>query len=104
MPNRNIQAKHERGVRQRQARAFAEYSKSGYVTAKPFGPDTDKRERLPEPRKVEWFDRSSKRVAYVPSPCKRAQSVPAPLLAAWSDSNSEWRAMSHKGARVLRAQ
>lgn len=39
MPNRSLQAKHERAMRQRRDLAFIEYSKTGYDTARPFESD-----------------------------------------------------------------
>ncbi len=86
MPNRSLQAKHERAMRQRQERASIEYGKSGYQTAKPFEADAPKREKLSQPRKVQWFDRQAKRVAYIPAPAKRREIVGAPLLAAWAEA------------------
>jgi len=104
MPNRNLQAKHERAMRQRQERAAMEYGKTGYQTARPFEADNAKREYLPEPRKVEWFNRKGKKVSYVPTPCKRRQhTVSAVALAAWSNDVREWRQLTHRGRVVLRA-
>jgi hypothetical protein len=86
MPNRNLQAKHERATRQKMERAHAEYSKMGYQTARPFEADDFKPEYLPESRKVQWFDRQAKkRVAYVPSRAARRQhTFPQAVLNAWA--------------------
>jgi hypothetical protein len=102
MPNRNLQAKHDRAMRQRQERAHIEYSKSGYATARPFEADTGNREYLPEPKTIKWFERGSKLRAYEPTPAKRRAFVSPPLLDAWTMDNREWRELTHNGRVILR--
>lgn len=103
MPNRNLQAKHARAMRQRQERAFVEYSKLGYQTVKPFEADNHRQEKLPEPKKATPPKADARRAAYVPTPAKKRTVVSAPLLAAWTMDNCEWRELTHRGRVVLRA-
>jgi hypothetical protein len=65
--NRSLAAKHERAVLQRMERAHAEYSKSGYATARPFEADHVKPHRpAAMPKRVShWKDRSTLGI-YIP--------------------------------------
>ena len=65
--NRSLAVKHERAVLQRMERAHAEYSKSGYATARPFEGDKVKAHHPASmPKRVShWKDRSTLGI-YIP--------------------------------------